>query len=145
MYYTSRDILRRLFGLRESCTLALKYEKVLLYFKTLYFDFEFNVQEHSNLNVTKEMLSHHGKVAASILTGTGLIRSFDNRPRKLNRSRRPHYWVPWGGFPVAARPAGSISSCRGLKLPWSRLIITFTDVFHIRVLTTVQSASESFT
>lgn len=60
------DVLHRRSGLRESYTLIdsedeRRFSVLVMHmdFKALSFDFEFNVQEHSNRNFMKDMLLYH--------------------------------------------------------------------------------------
>lgn len=62
-----RDVLHRQFGLRESYTLIedeRRFSVLVIHvdLKALSFDFEFNVQEHSDLNFMKDMLLYHEKL-----------------------------------------------------------------------------------
>lgn len=64
-----RDVLHRQFGLRESYTLIDSEDErrfsvlgIHMDLKALSFDFEFNVQEHSDLNFMKDMLLYHEKL-----------------------------------------------------------------------------------
>lgn len=64
-----RDVLHRQFGLRESYTLIdsedeRRFSVLVIYmnFKALSFDFELNVQEHSDPNFRRDMFLYHEKL-----------------------------------------------------------------------------------